>query len=315
MSAAQKPVILRIIVPKTLANRVINSLGPQAKVNANNLILQTDQLITEEIVRYIREYSQLRDELLQMIRQFDIRRDSKPRLDEFPNPDEILEEGRTLLSDTRATFQNARTQLESLERQADDVKRKATRIEQLDKTGFDLATVTAPIPGFKQIIGRMPLKKLESAEKALRIIFKGRIIIARGTPKRDVSYLLVAVPLESVSQAVQTLLQHDFEQLEMPELSSASFRDSLMSLVDKSRELTKELELRKDEIQRLRENMGPSLNSMADKTQEVTMILKAALRVGDGTNAAFIQTRLEQPLSSETLETFSKDGVVEEEQY
>ncbi|HZY95219.1 MAG TPA: hypothetical protein VFE98_10260 [Candidatus Bathyarchaeia archaeon] len=314
MSAAPKPVILRILVPKTLANQVISGLGPQAKVNATNLTIQTDQLTTEDIVRYIREYSQLRDELLQMIRQFDIHRDSKPRLGEFSKPDEILEEGRSLLSDTRATFQNARTQLESLERQADDAKRQAAKIEQLDRAGFDLNAIGMQMPGFKRIIGRLPVKKAEAAEKALRAIVRSSLIIAHGSRGKDSVYVLVAVQTESAQQAIQTLLQYECVQLEIPEGILDNFREIVESLVEKSRRLTKELELRQNEIQRLNENVGPRLNMLADKAQEITMILRAALRVGDGTNAAFIQSRLERPLPPQVAEMLSKDGVFDEEQ-
>ena len=314
MSAAPKPVILRIIVPKTLANQVITSLGPQAKVNATNLILQTDQLTTEGIVRYIKEYSQLKDELLQMIRQFDIRRDSKPRLDDFPNPDEILEQGRDLLSDTRTTFQNARTQLESLERQADDAKRQAAKIELLDRAGFDLNAIGMRMSGFKRIIGRLPVKKAEAAEKALRAILSSSLIIAHGNREKDTIYLLVAVPTESGQQVIQTLLQYEFVQLEMPEGALDNFRGIVESLIEKSRQLTRELELRRKETQRLNENVGPDLNAVTDKAQEVNMILRAALRLGDGTNAAFIQTRLEKPLLPQAIETLSREGVFDEEQ-
>ena len=314
MSAAPKPVILRIIVPKTLANQVITSLGPQAKVNATNLIIQTDQLTTEGIVRYIKEYSQLKDELLQMIRQFDIRRDSKPRLIDFPNPDEILEQGRGLLSDTRTTFQNARTQLESLERQADDAKRQAAKIEQLDRAGFDLNAIGMRMSGFKRIIGRLPVKKAEAAEKALRAILSSSLIIARGNRENDTIYLLVAVPTESGQHAIQTLLQYEFVQLEMPEGALDNFRGIVESLIEKSRQLTRELELRRKETQRLNENVGPDLNALTDKAQEVNMILRAALRLGDGTNAAFIQTRLEKPLLPQAIETLSREGVFDEEQ-
>jgi vacuolar-type H+-ATPase subunit I/STV1 len=314
MSAPPRPVILRIIVPKTLANRVITSLGPQTKINASNLTLQTDQLTTEDIVRYIRELSQLRDELLQTIRQFNIGRDSNPRLDRFPKPDQILEEGRNLLSDTRATFQNARTQLESLERQADDTKRQATKIEQLGRAGFDLNAIGMEMPGFKRLIGRLPLKKAEAAEKALRAILSSDIIIAHGSREKEVVYLLIAVPNDSAHQAIQTLLQYEFVQFEIPEGALDNFRQVVESLVEKSRRLTSELELRRKETQRLNDNTGPALNALADKAQEMTMRLRAALRVGDGTNAAFIQTELEKPLPPQEVEMLVKEGVFDEEQ-
>lgn len=219
-----------------------------------------------------------------------------------------------MLSDTRATFQNARTQLESLERQADDAKRQAAKIEQLDRAGFDLNAIGMQMPGFKRIIGRLPVKKAEAAEKALRAIVRSSLIIAHGSRGKDSVYVLVAVQTESAQQAIQTLLQYECVQLEIPEGILDNFREIVESLVEKSRRLTKELELRQNEIQRLNENVGPRLNMLADKAQEITMILRAALRVGDGTNAAFIQSRLERPLPPQVAEMLSKDGVFDEEQ-
>lgn len=308
-----KQTIVRLIVPKTIANRILTSLGPLAKTQASNLMVETDKLSTGDIVGHIKDYTRLRDEILQTFRQYDITREANPSLTELPDPEATLAEAQNQLSDVRATLQESRLELENVEREAEHVRKEGSRIEQVSQAGFQFAEISQEMPGYKRVLGRVPTKKLERLQKALRAVFNDRVIIALGARKQEAAYVLVAIPAESYSQILQTLLQYDFAQADLPESSPDNPRDVMVALLKKSEDVAGRQKLVREENIQLRKESALILNNIADKTQDIMMILRAALRLGEGTNAAFILARFEKPASTAVLEPFLKDGVFEEE--
>ena len=313
MSNAPKPVTLRLIVPKTISTRVLNSLGPGAKVQAKDLVLNTSKLSTNNIVQSIKEYSKLRDELSQTLRQLGISREGKQQLPELSNLDSRIEEARRKLDDIRVRHQKMQAETDSLERRAEDIKKQITSGNQLADTGFSFDEIASQIPGFRRIIGRLPVKKTEAAQKALQALLKERTIVAAGTKKQDWIYLLVASPTDAAPQVLQTLLLYEFIPTDIPRFEGSSLAETLMSWKQKSDRITKEVEAKKAEMKVLSETWADSLNELADESQEIILMLRSALRLGEGTNAAHIYARLEKPPPPETLNALVKDGILEVE--
>jgi hypothetical protein len=276
-------------------------------------MIETVKLSTDDIVHYIRDYTTIRDEIFQVIRQYGIDRESKPSLTELADPGRMITESQEQLSEIRGRLQQNRAELESVEREVDRVRKEAGRIEQLSGMGFEYQEITRQMPGYKRILGLLPDKKMPAAQKALDAIFQERAIVASGTRKQDTVHVLVVVPTESYSQTLQTLLQYNFTQLDMPELSDDNPVQALGLLLKKGEELANHESKVTDERDGLRKESAAVLNRLADKVQDVIMILRAALRLGEGTNAALIVARLEKPPSPELVGILSRDTVFEEE--
>ncbi len=313
MSNAPKPATIRLIVPKTIAARVLNSLGPETKVQARDLVLKTGRLTTGNIVRYIKEYSKLRDEISQTLRQLGIPREGKAQLPELSLLDTKLEEAQRHLEDIRSKYQKMQTEIDGLERQAEEVKKQIASVDQLAETGFTYDEIASQIPGFRRILGRLPVKKLDAAQKALRALLKERTIAAVGTRKQDWIYLLVASPTDAAPQAIQTLLLYDFTSTDIPRFEGTSVAETLQSWKEKSDKITRGVEARKAETKTLSVDWADSLNRLADETQEIILMFRSALRLGEGTNTAHIYARMEKPPPPEILNALVRDGILEVE--
>ena len=104
MSSVSKTSTLRIIVPKILAQRAISSLGPLGKVEAQELILDTGRMTTDDVVRHIKEYTKLRDGISQTFRQLGIERKPESAIPETSDLRTTGSEAETQAAEARSEY-------------------------------------------------------------------------------------------------------------------------------------------------------------------------------------------------------------------
>ena len=315
MSSDLKPVTMRLIVPKTATTRVLTILGPETKLEAKDFVLKTRGLTTADMVRHIKEYGKLRDEVSQIFRQTGIRRDGKPLIPELSNLDAAIKKDQTQVDDIRSEYQKMQSETESWERQVEDIEKQIASTDQLSETGFTYDEISSQLADFRRILGRLPTKKLDPAQKALRALLKERTIVATGARKQDWAYLLVASPTDAAPQALQTLLLYDFILTDIPSLEGGSFTATVQSWREKKDSLTRRIGERRAKAITVSGDWGDSLNRLADRIQETVLTLRSALRLGEGTSAAHIFARLEDSPPQETLDSLTRDGILEVESY
>ncbi len=307
MSTHQKPVTMRLIVPRTASARVLIILGPRAKVDAYDLVLKARGLTTSEMVRY----SKLRDEMSQVFRQTGVVREGKAVNPEFSSLDAVISEGQKRLEDIRSKYQKMQSETESLEREVEGAKKQIAAVDQLSETGFSYDEISSQLAGFRRILGRLPAKKLESARKALQALLKERTIVATGARKQDWVYLLVASPTDVAPQAIQTLLLYDFVPIDTPSMKRGGFAETVQSLKQSSDSTTQKIAERRADARTVGVDWGDSLNRLGDEIEETILVLRSVLRLGEGTTAGHIFAQLEEPPSQETLDSLAGEGVLE----
>jgi hypothetical protein len=315
MSTDQKPVTMRLIVPQTASTRVLTILGLGAKVEAKDLVLKTRGLTTADMVRHIKEYSKVRDEMSQVFRQTGITREGKPVIPELSNLDAMMREDQTQLEDIRSKYQRMQSETESLQREVEGVKKQIASVDQLSETGFSYEEMSSQLAGFRRILGKLPAKKLEPAQKALRALLKDRTIVATGARKQDWVYLLVASPTDAATQALQTLVLYDFISIDIPSLEGGSFTETVQSWRDRRDTITGRIGEREAEVKTLSGGWADSLNRLTDGIQEIILTLRSVLKLGEGTSVTHIFVRLEEPPPQETLASLARDGILEVESY
>jgi len=210
-----------MIIPTTLAQRAIASLGPLGKVDAQELVLDTGRMTTEDVVRYIKEYAKLRDGMSQTLRQLGIERKSESAIPETSDMKTTGSEAETQAAEARSEYQKILSSVEAAERQFQEIEKQVSTVEQLKGTGFSFDEIMSGATGFRRILGRLPSKKLDAAEKGLRAVFKERAIMTTGERRKDSVYILVATSTEDASQALQTLLLYDFVPADIPSIEAA----------------------------------------------------------------------------------------------
>ncbi len=308
---SMKPITFRLIVPKVVLQRVLTGLGPTAKVQADELDLKTERLSTEDVVRYIKEYTKLRDELVQTFRQLIIERNGKPLLPKLSDLDSILQEARTKIGEVQSEYKLITTETEGLERQAQEAAKQISTVEQLAATGFSYDEMASQMTGFRRILGRLPSKKLDAAQKALRALLKDRTVVTTGARRNDWAYLLVASPTDVASPALQTLLLYDFIATDMPAFDGPDLKEALKSWEEKRERLYRDVETGRNKMSTFRGELAEPLNSLADHIQEALLLLRSSLRLGESTKIAHIFVRLEKPPPAEVLNALVKDGILE----
>ena len=308
---ATKPSTLRLVVPKIIAQRVINSLGPEAKVEAIELDLKTERLTIENVVRYVKEFTKVRDELVLTFRQLGMERDGKPLLPKLSNLDATLQEARKKTQDAQEEYKRILLETESFEREAQEAAKQLATVEQISTTGFNYDELASRITGFRRILGKLPAKKVEAAQKALGAFFKDRAVMTTGARRNDWVYLLVASPTDAASQALQTLLLYDFVPTDMPSFDGPDLKEAMRTWEQKRDKLTREVEGGKQRMTDFRREQSGPLNNLADQVEETILVLRSSLRLGQETKAAHIYARLEKPISTETLNALARDGILE----
>jgi len=311
MSSVSKTSTLRIIVPKILAQRAISSLGPLGKVEAQELVLDTGRMTTDDVVQHIKEYAKLRDGISQTFRQIGIERKPESAIPETSNLRTTGSEAETQAAEARSEYQKILSGVEAAERQVQEIEKQISTVEQLKATGFNFDEMMSSATGFRRILGRLPSKKLDAAQKALRALLKERAIMTTGAKKNDSVYILAATPTEDASQALQTLLLYDFVPTDIPNIEAADATAALMSWQMEKDRLIREKQSQNSRLKALREKLAGPLNRSADNIEETLLLLRGSLRLGDGTKAAHILARLDKPLAPVVLNSLQKDGVVE----
>ncbi|GEM_PF-5502117 len=313
MSSVTKSCTLRVIVPKILSQRTMTTLGPLGKAEAKELVLNTGGLTTDDVVRYIREYAKLRDEIGQTVRQLGIQRDSEPATPEFSDLRSRYSDIESHASEVRGEYQKLQSKMDAIDRELQEIDRKMVAVDQLKATGFTDEELMSRASGFRRLLGRLPLKKVESARKALGASLKDTSVMTIGARKGDTQYILAAAPTDEAAQALQTLLLYDFVQIDIPSFDDADVEEAIRSLQSKKEERTRNRQALDSTIEDLRKSLSQPLNQSIDKIAETLLALRASLRLGEGTSTARIFARLDNPLGPVSLATLQKDGVLEQE--
>jgi len=311
MSSVSKTSTLRIIVPKILAQRAISSLGPLGKVEAQELILDTGRMTTDDVVRHIKEYTKLRDGISQTFRQLGIERRPESAIAETSDLSTTGSEAETQAAAARSEYQKILSGVEAADRQVQEVEKQISTVEQLKATGFSFDEMMSKVTGFRRILGRLPSKKLDAAQKALNALLKERAVMTTGARRNDSVYLLVVTPTENAPQALQTLLLYDFSPTDIPRADGAGVSEALTFWHTKKDQLNQEKHSLNRKLEALRESRAGPLNRTVDKIEETLLFLRASLRLGDGIVATHILARMDKPPNPVVLNTLQKDGVLE----
>ena len=311
MSSASKQLTLRILVPTDLAPRTISTLSSLGKTEAEDLALSTSGLTTEKIVRSIKDCTKLREEMTQSLRQLGIPRNPGSARVQLLDLVARSSDAESQTAGARSEFQKVTSELGGIERQTQEVEKQITTVEQLKATGFSNEEMLSAAVGFRRILGRLPSKKLDAAQRALRALLKERTVVTTGARRNDSVYLLVATPTENASQTLQTLLLYDFIPTDMPTFGGPDLGEALKSCQSKKDELAQQKRTLDARLDGLRKSMAQTLNESVDQIEESLLLLRGSLRLGEGTTATHIFARLEKPPTAIQLNSLQKDGVVE----
>jgi len=311
MSSVAKTSTLRIIIPKILAQRTIASLGLIVKVEAQELVLNTGRMTTEDVVSYIKQYAKLRDGISLMLRQLGIDRKPESAIPETSDLKTRGLEAETQAAEARGEYQKILSSVEAADRQVQEIEKQISTVEQVKATGFSFDEMMSRASGFRRTLGRIPSKKLDAAQKALLALLKERAVMTTGAKKNDSVYILVATPTEDASQALQTLLLYDFLPRDIPTIEAADATAALTSWQTEKDRFIREKQSQNSRLEALREELAGPLNRSADNIEDTLLLLRGSLRLGDGTKATHILARLDKPLTPLVLNSLQKDGVVE----
>ncbi len=310
--SASKGAVLRIIAPKDSFNKVLASLGPSAKTESWNSVLEGGRQTTDEIVKNIRDYTRLRDELLHAIRQLGVARESKARELEPQDYSDRFSETQKQLQAYRGQYQELQSRIEALGRELEEIKKQQARLAELAETGFGLGEVAPRGGEFARILGRMPARRLEDAQRTLENTFEGQAVLATGRKSKDWVFVLLAVQPDKTSQALQTVMLYDFVQTEVPKSEEPDLEQARALLETKRLNLSNELESVSDRMKVLQEEARETLNRLADVMQDSLMTLRGVLKLGEGSTAVQAFSWLQKPLNPKTLETLSSVGALYE---
>lgn len=312
MSSPAKAIVLRAILPSdALAKSSFGRDGP--KIEADKLTLPFEKMTTEAIVDRIKELSKLRDEILQVTRQLNISREPGAEQADQLGYHVELDSIRQEIDDARTTYQQIQTKIDEVQRQSDDSKKLVSGLVEISKTGFTPEQLESQVSDFHRVLGRVPVKKLEAVQKAIQAQLKEQAILAVGSKGKDSAYILVATPKDRSSQALQTLLLYDFSQVETPEIKANNPQAEIQDQESKIKGLTAELDRLKHEQDHTRKVSGLLLNRRLDEISDSLILLRGTLKLGEGTQASRVYTRLEKPLPIPTMNELTKRGVVDVE--
>ena len=304
MSSPAKSSVLRAILADDASVRMATALGIPGKTESKRVALTSGQLTTEEIVRRIKELSKLRDEILQVMRQLNLTREAAPSMVDQLDYDSELDTA-------KREFEEVQGKVEKIQRQIDESKKKIAGLTEISQTGFATDELESVSIDFRRILGQLPVKKLEAAQKALQSQLRYEAIFAIGSRKQDMFYVLVAAPKDKSSQALQTLLLYDFTPIEIPEYKSPDAKSEIQTEDTRAKMLSKELEGLKLQLDDLRRRAGQTLNRRLDEVVDALMLLRGILKLGEGTQASRIYARLERVVPVETVNSLSRKGIVE----
>ena len=311
MSSPAKSIVLRAILADDSSVKIVMSLGTLGKTESKRVPLSSGKLTTEQIVGGIKELSKLRDEILQVMRQLNLAREGNPSLVDQLDYDSELESARRELDEARSQYQEVQGRIEKVQRQIDDSKKRIATLSEISQTGFETDQLESDVGDFRRVLGRLPVKKLESAQKAIQSQFKDQFVLAVGNKKQDALYILVAAPKDRSSQALQTLLLYDFTPIQIPEYNSLDVKSKIQSGEVGVTVLAKEFDELKLQLGDLRKKTGLTLNQRLDQVVDALMLLRGILKLGERTQASQIYAHLERVPPAETVSNLSRKGIIE----
>jgi predicted translin family RNA/ssDNA-binding protein len=311
VSNPAKNSVLRAILSDDASIKMATALGTPGRTDSNKIPLTSEQLTTEQIVGRIKELSKLREEILQVMRQLNLTREAAPSSVDQIDYNAELESVRQELERTRNMYQEVQGRIEKIQRHIDGSKKRIAALTEISQTGFATDQLESEAGDFLRVLGRLPVRKLEAAQKAIRSQFKDQAIIAVGNKKQDAVYILLATPKDKTSQALQNLIQYDFSSIEIPQYKSRDLGPEVQEEEDTLKALSKELDELKLQLDDLREKANAMLNRRLDEVVDSLMVLRAILKLGEGTQASRIYARLEKVPSPEMVTNLSKRGVIE----
>ncbi len=312
MSSTPKGTALRLVMPEPRSSKISSILGPGAKLQSATLVLTAGRLTTEQIVNNIREFIRLRDDLLHTMRQLGIQREPGKSNDSKFDYASLLKDGKAQLEESRRQNQEAQSGIEVLERQVEDARKQISKLSEVAEAGFTSGDALSSQGQFSKLLGRLPVRKLEAAQRALESTFQDQIVMSQGNRKKDWAYLLVATPTDKTPQTLQTLILYDFVQTEIPSSEEPDLKKALLDLEETRTKLSKQLELEKEEMKNLRSEAGKTLNQLADTVQDALITLRAILRLGDGTKVAHALAWMEKTPNPKIVDALSAEGAVVE---
>ncbi|HLC10462.1 MAG TPA: hypothetical protein VJL56_01295, partial [Candidatus Bathyarchaeia archaeon] len=235
MSTPAKNIVLRAILADDASVKMATALGTPGKTESKRIALTSEQLTTEQIVGRIKELSKLRDEIVQVMRQFNLTREAGPSVGDQLDYDSELESAKRELDEARNQYQEVQGRIDKIQRQIDDSKKRIAALTEISQTGFATDQLESEAEDFRRVLGRLPAKKLEAAQKAVQSQFKDQAILAVGNKKQDLFYVLVAAPKDKSSQALQTLLLYDFTPIQIPEYKSQDVKSGIQTEEEKAK--------------------------------------------------------------------------------
>ncbi len=312
MSTTTKGAVLRIILPQKTSSNILAQLGSTQKIERREIVLSPGRLTTDEIAKYIREFARLRDETLHTIRLVGIPRNARNSVEAVSDPGTKLDEYWKKLDRIRNDYRELQSRVERLERDVEDTKKRMGLINQIIETGFGIEDVRTTGLGFSKILGRVPTRRLQDAQKALEAGLKDQVLIAVGNRKGDWTHLLVAVHADKSPFALQTLVLHDFVQTEIPIVDQPDLKAALAIETQRQDNASRQLEAEKANLQELMQAASQKLNQLADISQEALIFLRAVLRIGEDTRAEHAFTILGKNPSSKVLDALTRFGALVE---
>src|SRR5438309_9494511 len=301
MSTPAKNTVLRAILADDASVKMATALGIPGKIESKRIPLTSGQLTTEQIVGRIKELSKLRDEILQVMRQLNLTREAGPRTVDQLNYDSELESAKQELDEARNQYQEAQGRIDKIQRQVDDSKKRIAALTEVSQTGFATDRLESGAGDFRRVLGRLPVKKLEAAQKAMLGQFKDQAILAVGNRRQDTFYVLLAAPKDKSSPALQTLLLYDFTPIEISEYKSPDIKSEIQTEEDRKKVLSQGLDELRLQLDDFRRRTGLTLNSRLDVVVDALMLFRGTLKLGEGTQASRIYARLEKVLPAETV--------------
>src|SRR2546423_9531507 len=123
MSTPAKNSVLRAILADDAAVKMVTALAAPGKTESKKIALTSGKMTTEEIVRRIKELSKLRDEILQVMRQLNLRREAAPTMVDQLDYDSDLETAKRKLEEVRNEYQEVQGKIEKIKRPIDESKK------------------------------------------------------------------------------------------------------------------------------------------------------------------------------------------------
>jgi vacuolar-type H+-ATPase subunit I/STV1 len=310
MSSASKLTTIRALVPKNKAEEILSSITPFGKPDTREVTITTKGLTIESVVSRIKDYTKLRDEIGQSVRQLGIERDARAASLDPSNLAIGVADAENEMASARSQYQKIVGELEQAERGVQEAEKKLQFVNQFKDAGFSLQEVGSSA-GFRRILGRMPAKKLDAALKMVHALLNDRVIITVGAKKKDTLHLLMVTPTDEASRTLQALLPYDFVQMDMPSLNGSNVEEALNEWGQKRNRLTEEKSSLQTELDALRKMMSRPLNASIDRINETLLLLRGSLRLGEGSTGVRIFARLEKPPTPVVVNLLQKNGVLE----